>query len=151
MKNEREPRVPRAFEQPRGRFSKSARVRKRREYLAIQNGGRRVSSPHFLWVIAARGATDAGPEAAAIGEPRLGVTASRKVGGATVRNRVRRVLREVFRVVRGRLPADLDLVVIVKRAPEGVNLGAVVDEFCRVESQILKRLGEARAARKSAG
>lgn len=47
-----------------------------------------------------------------LGHPRIGLSVSRKVGGAVVRNRCRRLLREAFRTVRTRLPQNVDLVVI---------------------------------------
>ncbi len=45
------------------------------------------------------------------GHPRLGLSVSRRVGNAVVRNRHKRLLREAFRLIRGELP-DLDMVVI---------------------------------------
>ncbi len=48
-------------------------------------------------------------------DPRLGLTVSRKVGGAVVRNRVKRRVREWFRHSRKALPAGVDLVVIARR------------------------------------
>ena len=52
--------------------------------------------------------------------PRLGLTVSRKVGPAVVRNRWKRIIREVFRKSRSRLPAGMDLVVRPRKgaAPE---------------------------------
>ena len=127
--------------EPRGRFPKSARVRKRREYLQIQSAGRRVSLPHFVFVIAAR-APDEMPG------PRLGITASRKVGGSVVRSRIRRLIREAFRALRETLPGDLDLVVIVKSAPADFTLADVLAEWRSAERQLGKRLAEARAVRR---
>jgi ribonuclease P protein component len=43
---------------------------------------------------------------------RLGLSVSRKVGGAVVRNRWKRLLREAFRLSQQRLPAGVDLIVI---------------------------------------
>lgn len=45
---------------------------------------------------------------------RIGITASRKVGGAVVRNRVKRGVREWFRRNRHELPEDVDVVVIAR-------------------------------------
>jgi ribonuclease P protein component len=44
--------------------------------------------------------------------PRLGLSVSRKVGGAVVRNRWKRLLREAFRLEQRSLPAGVDLVTI---------------------------------------
>lgn len=45
---------------------------------------------------------------------RLGVTATRRLGGAVVRNRAKRRVREAFRALCGELPGGLEVVVVVR-------------------------------------
>jgi ribonuclease P protein component len=51
---------------------------------------------------------------AAASEPRVGLTVSRKVGGAVERNRVKRLLREASARVTPGLAPDLDLVIVAR-------------------------------------
>lgn len=118
---------------PAGRFPTSSRVRKRAEFLSIQNGGQRVSTPRFVLILNASAAPAPGP-------PRLGITASRRVGNAVVRSRAKRLCREAFRATRELWPPGIDLVVIVKRATEDSKLDSVVNEWLAARSQIEKRL-----------
>jgi len=100
----------------RGRLSRSG------EFDRVYRQGRSVGNRHLVLHTFPRG--DAAAGAAAAGGPgdgpRLGLSVSRKVGGAVERNRVKRLLREAFAAERDRLPADLDLVVVAR--PEAREL-----------------------------
>jgi ribonuclease P protein component len=63
------------------------------------------------------------------GNPRLGLSVSRRVGTAVRRNSVRRRLREVFRAGTTEIPGDLDLVVSARPAAAKATFGELRAEF----------------------
>jgi ribonuclease P protein component len=70
---------------------------------------------------------------------------SRKVGRAVRRNRIRRVLREFFRLHQEEIDRPLDIVVVPKRNldPKTVDLALVEQEFPPVLSRVLREAPEA--------
>jgi ribonuclease P protein component len=73
------------------------------------------------------------------GHCRLGVTATRKLGGATVRNRAKRVLREAFRRNRERFDVALDLVINVRAAILTRSAAAVEGELLRCFADLARK------------
>ena len=73
--------------------------------------------------------------------PRLGVSASRRLGGAVVRNRWKRLVREAFRLTRSQLPNGIDLIVIPRPNAEP-TLAALVDSLPRLAVRAAKKLGQ---------
>ena len=110
-----------------GRPSRENRVRKRAEFLSIQADGVRVNGDRLVFVLKRREP----------GQPvRLGITASRKIGGAVQRSRARRLIRAAFRAVFAELPAAMDLVVIVRRPLGESKLADVLGELRRALPRI---------------
>jgi ribonuclease P protein component len=80
-----------------------------------------------------------------VGGARLGVTASRKVGCAVVRNRSKRLVREAFRATRPLWSPEIDLVIIVRRFDQQWSLGDITEEWSRAGAQIRRGVREALA------
>jgi ribonuclease P protein component len=74
---------------------------------------------------------------------RLGVVVSSKVGGAVIRSRVRRLLRECFRLHQLELASPLDLVLVARPSIAG-------REFSAVEKDVLAVLRKAGLIKQSA-
>jgi ribonuclease P protein component len=83
----------------RGRLSRSA------EFERVYRQGRSTANRHLVLY------TFPNPSAQ---RPRLGLSVSRKVGGAVQRNRVKRMLREAFARVEAELRNDQDVVVVAR-------------------------------------
>src|ERR1700759_1680715 len=90
---------------PRRRLSRSA------EFERVYRHGRSKAN-RFLVLYAFPRADDAADDDA--GGPRLGLSVSRRVGGAVERSRVKRVLREAFWSEAERLPDGSDYVVVAR-------------------------------------
>jgi ribonuclease P protein component len=87
----------------RGRLSRSA------EFERVYRQGRSVANRHLVLYTFPNASTE---------RPRLGLSVSRKVGGAVERNRVKRLLREAFAQAQDDLLSGQD-VVVVARPPAG--------------------------------
>ena len=116
-------------------FGPGVRLRVRGEFTEVQEHGRRIAMRYLVLI----GAPNT------LGRDRLGIIASRRLGGAVVRNRAKRRLRELFRhreiVETAASPGlTLDLVAIPRRE-------LVTAPYLAVESEFVKALARLRTAR----
>lgn len=148
---------------PQG-FPRRLRLRRRADFLRVQRTGAKHHMRHFLVFVAPQpepakaqrsqdrcttslsaeseahpSVADAGGEAPVgrLPSTRLGVTVTRKVGGAVVRNRIKRLVREAFRKERHRFEDGFDMVWVAKREAAGVSYAGVVAEM----ESLSRRLG----------
>ena len=103
---------------PSNTLPPARRIRRRAEFQRVFDAGRRAHG-RYLTIIAAPAP---GPDS------RIGIVASKKLGGAVVRNRAKRLIREMFRTMTGPERAS-DLVIIPKQSALQVELGEVVSDY----------------------
>ena len=91
-------------------FSKADRILKRSEFIALSKFGKKVQNSEFIAYFLPTQHDHS----------RLGVTVTKKVGQAVERNRIKRIVREFFRINRHSLSGKWDINIIAKRQIAGI-------------------------------
>jgi ribonuclease P protein component len=113
-------------------FSPADRLHNSAEFRYLQRHGARAESPHFV-LYAGR---FPGAE-----KSRLGVTVSRRVGVAVIRNRIKRRVREAYRLMlRAMLKPGISLVVIARAGAGELTSGAIGGELKAATLAVAQRL-----------
>ena len=107
-------------------FPRSVRIVRSADYRALYKTGRKVHSERFILFGRENG----------IGHPRLGITVSRKIGGAVVRNRIKRLFREIFRRSLRDIPGQIDIVVNAKSRCAGASYHELRREFLNAAQKL---------------
>ncbi|MGA3283634.1 MAG: ribonuclease P protein component [Verrucomicrobiota bacterium] len=105
------------------RLGRATRLGQNREFARVRQQGQRLAQGCLIanWNRLPVGAS-----------PRLGVVTSRKIGGAVVRSRARRLLRESFRQHQHELSQQVELVLVARNSIVGKKFADVEKDFLAV-------------------
>ena len=116
------------------RFNRAARLKQGRDFARLRQAGERLANGCLIanWQRLPGNAAS-----------RLGVITSRKLGGAVVRTRARRLLRESFRLHQHDLAEPVDLVLVARASIVGRGLADVERDFLTTlrRARLLKQAG----------
>ena len=115
-------------------FRPAERIRRRAEFQQVYERGTKVHSRYCTVFIL--------PNEGPVG--RLGIAATRKLGGAVQRNRAKRLIREVFR--RNKIAQGFDVVVVPKRELLDASLTVLEADYRTTLERYAHRRGRARGA-----
>ena len=103
-------------------FPREARLVRRGEFDAVYRAGKRRSSSHFTAFFRAN----------ELPQSRFGFSIKKALGGAVVRNRIRRRLREIVRCHRREIPAGWDIVIHPKSSVTSAAFAALTADLLRL-------------------
>ena len=98
---------------------KKERLLNRKDFVNLNRIGKRYPTRNFIVIVKENG----------LDHSRLGITASKKIGNAVTRNKVKRLIREFYRLHKTYVPKGLDIVVIAKKGAKGLVFWKMKDEL----------------------
>jgi len=110
-------------------FDKTGRLRKRWEFTRLSSSGNKQTAAHFVII-------SSDP---VFSWARLGITVSKKVGNAVIRNRIKRLIREFFRNNRILFPVA-DYNIIARSGASHLDYSAVCQELANALSRIGRKI-----------
>jgi ribonuclease P protein component len=115
------------------RLLPSERLRHAREFQRVFQQGKKLVAPLFVLYVLPTSAL----------RSRLGITVSKRIGKAVVRNRTRRLMRELFRHYKALIQPPCDLVFVARRGATEASLEEYVQQFMGLLRRC-QRSGEAK-------
>lgn len=102
------------------RLRKTERLTKGPEFQTLTKFGTRYHTRNFVVIIYRRESQDV---------RRLGIAVNRKVGGAVQRNRIKRLVREFFRLHKAHMPASSDVLFVARPGSVALNYATLCEEL----------------------
>ena len=100
-------------------FPRYLRLLNFKDFVNVNRLGQRIHTAHFTLIVRQNG----------LGVDRLGITVSKKIGNAVKRNKVKRLIREWFRLHKYDFPQGYDMVIVAKNGAHGLNFWKIEEEF----------------------
>jgi ribonuclease P protein component len=100
-------------------FSKNERILKRKDFVNLNRLGKRQHTPHFTIIFNRNW----------LGTTRLGIAVSKKTGNSVKRNRVKRLVREFFRLHKAHFPRGYDLLIIARKGATDLDTRRIREEL----------------------
>ncbi len=109
-------------------YPRNIRIVRTSDYRMLYKAGKKVYSERFVLFWKNSG----------VGHHRLGITVSRKTGNAVVRNRIKRLFREIFRKAWRTMPGQFDIVLNIKPGCASANYTELRAEFLNAVQRICR-------------
>ena len=100
-------------------FGKEERIRLRADFLRTFRDGEHHRTPHFRVFVYPN----------ALSQRRLGISVSKRIGGSVERNRLKRRIREFFRLNKELIPESSDVVISAQEGAAQLDYGALCEEL----------------------
>ena len=110
-------------------FKKKDKILKRREFLQLKRCGKKIQDRNFI-IIYSDGRYE---------KNRIGITVSKKLGNAVKRNKIKRLIRENFRMNRDKIAEFMDINVIAKKKAGEISADMVFKSLDGIFNQIPRR------------
>ncbi len=104
----------------RSTITRAEKIRKRPDYLRLSRDGDRLYNRLFIAVH---------HKSLYVEVSRLGITVTKKVGCAVTRNRIKRLIREYFRLNKHKISGNWDINIIAKKEAAKANSAKIFDSL----------------------
>jgi ribonuclease P protein component len=113
------------------KLGRDRRIRTKFEYDAVFENGKRIAGEYLFAVIACT-----------TGGSALGTVVSKKWGCAVRRNRIKRLMKESFRLIRADFPNPVRVVLLPRRMPAEVGLAMIMHDLSAIVGQYFEAPSE---------